>query len=277
MTLAELNGASPAAFVTALDGIFEHAPWVAERAVGRPFADAAALHAALMQALRSASDDEIRAFLNGHPELAADKIATDLTPESTAEQRALGMAGTDGAADLHRLNAAHRDRFGIPFIICVARHSPANVLRQLHHRLTVSPDLALAAALDEVGHITRLRLAQRIDGAAPPSGRLSCHVLDVAAGKPAQGIAVELRQEGRAVATDTTDADGRIGPGLLAPGPLRQGIYELVFAAGAYFAARGTATFYDTIPVRFVVSESEGHYHIPLLLAPFAYSTYRGS
>ena len=276
MTLAELNTASSDDFAAVLAGIFEHAPWVARRAApARPFASVDALHAALMQALRSASTPEIRAFLCGHPELAGDKLATDLTAESTAEQRALGMAGTDGAADLAQLNATHRDRFGIPFIICVARHTPDNVLRHLRARLQADPDAALATALDEVGHITRLRLSQRIEGAALPAGRLSAHVLDTSAGKPAAGMRVTLLQEGYVRATDTTDSDGRLAVSM-APGPLRQGHYALIFDAGAYFAARAIPTFYETIPVRFVVADG-GHHHIPLLLAPFAYSTYRGS
>ena len=277
MTLAELNEASADGFVAALAGVFEHAPWVAQRAAAsRPFATVDALHVALMHALRSASPDDILAFLNGHPELAGERLATDLTAESTAEQQALGMVGTDGATQLGQLNVAYRDRFGFPFIICVGRHTSANVLRQIQIRLQHEPDPALAAALDEVGHITWLRLSQRIEAASLASGRLSCHVLDVSAGRPATGVGVTLRQEARVLTTDRTDADGRLVL-TTPPGPLRQGIYELVFDAGAYFAARATPTFYDTIPLRFVVSESEGHYHVPLLLAPFAYSTYRGS
>jgi 2-oxo-4-hydroxy-4-carboxy-5-ureidoimidazoline decarboxylase len=259
--------------------VFEHAPWVAQRVTAqRPFQTVASLDAAMMEALRGASDSEVRAFLNGHPELSGDNLPTDLTDASQAEQSALGMAGTSGAAELAGLNRAYRDRFGFPFIICVARHTAANVLRSLQHRLRGDPADELQTSLAEIGHITRLRLLQRVHGAgAPPSaGRLSGHVLDVASGRPAPDLRVDLLQEGRRAVQALTDADGRVS-GLLPPGPLRQGQYELEFHAGAYFAARDVATFYDLIPVRFTISEAEAHYHIPLLLAPFGYSTYRGS
>jgi len=107
---------------------------------------------------------------------------------------------------------------------------------------------------------------------------LSTHVLDVGRGVPAAGIAVTLShvvgETHIELARGTTDGDGRI----VAPfgGELQSGEYELVFGAGAYLRARGTPSFYDDIPVRFIVSEQR-HYHVPLLLAPWGYSTYRGS
>ena len=280
ISLGALNEASAGDFVRLLDGVFEHAPWVAERAASaRPFATVSDLHAAMLSNVGDAPLPDLLAFLCGHPELAAEKLPGGLTAESQAEQTGLGMAGTAGAAALPALNRAYRERFGFPFIICVARQTAANVLRSLHARLAHEPGAELQAALTEIGHITRLRLADRVQGPGMPAvvGRLSAHVLDVSAGLPAAGLRIELLQEERRVSEATTDADGRIGAGLLPPGPLRQGQYELQFQAGAYFAARGTPTFYDAIPVRFVVASAEGHYHIPLLLAPYGYSTYRGS
>jgi len=107
---------------------------------------------------------------------------------------------------------------------------------------------------------------------------LSTHVLDVARGVPAAGIAVTLVQVVGAMRVDlasgTTDDDGRI-PGPFG-GELQPGEYELVFKAGAYLKTTGTPSFYDEIPVRFIISEAR-HYHVPLLLAPWGYSTYRGS
>ncbi|MEA2690576.1 MAG: 5-hydroxyisourate hydrolase [Candidatus Eremiobacteraeota bacterium] len=108
---------------------------------------------------------------------------------------------------------------------------------------------------------------------------LSTHVLDTARGKPAEGILVGLfaLADGHRthVATGTTNADGRAGAPLasgLAPGP-----YELLFAVAEYFARDGVASFFDAIPVRFNVTGDGAHYHVPLLLSPWGYSTYRGS
>ena len=119
-------------------------------------------------------------------------------------------------------------------------------------------------------------------------GRLSTHVLDTARGKPAAGVAIRLyRLDGEArrlVAQVVTNADGRSDAPLLAGADLRVGVYELVFAAGAYLRATGQAgegqaapLFLDEIPIRFGVADADGHYHVPLLISPFAYATYRGS
>jgi len=98
---------------------------------------------------------------------------------------------------------------------------------------------------------------------------LSTHVLDTAAGRPAAGVAVELLRDGSSLVSITTDGDGRARLGELEPGE-----YELVFAVGDYFGAR---QFLDRIPIRFRVSDVDGHYHVPLLVSPWSYSTYRGS
>lgn len=107
---------------------------------------------------------------------------------------------------------------------------------------------------------------------------LSTHVLDVAQGSPAAGIVVELFRAGQTrtrIARATTDADGRIASPF--GGDLEAGWYELVFFVGAYFASAGSESFYDEIPVRFRIDADEGRYHVPLLVAPWGYSTYRGS
>lgn len=116
-------------------------------------------------------------------------------------------------------------------------------------------------------------------------GRLSTHVLDNARGKPAAGVVILLyRVSGNGhekLKEVVTNADGRTDAPLLAGADLTVGQYELVFCAGDYLRASGQATgevlFLDQIPIRFGVADAGGHYHVPLLISPFAYSTYRGS
>lgn len=117
------------------------------------------------------------------------------------------------------------------------------------------------------------------------SGRLTTHVLDQSAGLPAEGVKVELwRIEGedrRLLRTARTNADGRLDAALLADGELEATVYELVFHAGDYFRQKGFKTaepaFLELVPIRFGVSDKASHYHVPLLMAPGGYSTYRGS
>jgi 5-hydroxyisourate hydrolase len=110
---------------------------------------------------------------------------------------------------------------------------------------------------------------------------ISTHVLDTSSGRPAAGVRVCLfRADGASwaeVSAGDTNADGRIAA-LLPPGPAAvPGAFRIAFDVASYFAARGQDTFYTTIAIDFVVHDAAQHYHVPLLLSPFAYSTYRGS
>ena len=110
--------------------------------------------------------------------------------------------------------------------------------------------------------------------------RLSSHVLDVTLGRPARGMGLRLDvlDAGlwRAVGANVTDADGRAGD-LLGGGALEAGTYRLTFETGPYFEAAGQPVFYPRVEVTFLVAAPGEHHHVPLLLAPFGYSTYRGS
>jgi 5-hydroxyisourate hydrolase len=117
------------------------------------------------------------------------------------------------------------------------------------------------------------------------SGKLTTHVLDTARGKPAAGVKITLYRITEAgsqqLAQTVTNADGRTDTPMLAGAALTVGRYELVFEAGAYLRASGQAVgdvlFLEDIPIRFGVPDAAAHYHVPLLISPFAYSTYRGS
>jgi 5-hydroxyisourate hydrolase len=118
-----------------------------------------------------------------------------------------------------------------------------------------------------------------------PSGRLTTHVLDTTSGQPGAGIAVELsRLDGERrerLARATTNADGRCDAPLLQGADLRPGVYELLFHIGDYFRAQGVRLaeppFLERVPVRFGIADALRHYHVPLLISPYGYSTYRGS
>lgn len=113
-------------------------------------------------------------------------------------------------------------------------------------------------------------------------GRLTTHVLDTALGRPAEGLSLTLRDEAGAVIRESvTNDDGRCDAPLLEGAALKPGRYELTFHAGDYLRRTQTALpeipFLEDVPIRFGVADAAAHYHVPLLLSPFGYSTYRGS
>ena len=115
-------------------------------------------------------------------------------------------------------------------------------------------------------------------------GRLTTHVLDTSTGRPAGGLAIELWAAGdapRLIRTAITNADGRVDGAVLEGAGFKPGIYELRFHAGDYLRASGvqleSPAFLDVIPLRFGIANAEQHCHVPLLLSPYGYSTYRGS
>jgi OHCU decarboxylase len=162
LTLASVNRVSRAEFAAALGGVFEHSQWVAEAAwPAAPFADVAALHQAMVAAVREASPERQIALIRAHPDLAG-KAARDgtMTPHSVTEQASAGLLGLEEAeyARFHRLNRAYLERFGFPFIIAVRRHSKESLLAEFEARLANSRAAEIDAALGEIFAITRLRL-----------------------------------------------------------------------------------------------------------------------
>jgi 2-oxo-4-hydroxy-4-carboxy-5-ureidoimidazoline decarboxylase len=292
VSLESLNAADESAFVAALGDIYEHAPWVAQSvSAQRPFATVAALHAAMMAAVRAGPPEQRTALIKGHPDLAGKAArAGAMTPDSKAEQ---ASAGLDRLSDeeftlFHRLNDAYRQKFSIPFIICVRRHSKDSILRNFERRLHNSLAVEEETALAEIFRITALRLDQRVEAADRLSvhGRLSTHVLDTRRGQPASGVNIELlemsgQQEQRLVTTAITNRDGRTDEPLIGGRPLPIGRYELRFHVGNYFVhedvRQSDPPFLDVVPVQFAIAEPEGHYHVPLLVTPWSYTTYRGS
>jgi 2-oxo-4-hydroxy-4-carboxy-5-ureidoimidazoline decarboxylase len=291
VTLGELNRMGSADFAAAIGDTFERAPWVAEAAADRrSFGTVTALHAAMMGALRATPRERQLEFLRGHPDLAGKaNRAGALTDDSRREQASVGLDTLDeeAFARFHRLNDAYKAKFGFPFMICVRRHSRDSILAQFERRLGNDAATEFAAALQEVFYITRLRVAGKVtgEGMPPVNGRLSTHVLDSHAGRPAAGVAVELHEfagaQAHCIATDITNADGRTDQPLIGGRPLPIGRYELRFAVGNHFRSRGIESgdppFLDIVPLRFSIAEPEGHYHVPLLCTPWSYSTYRGS
>src|SRR6516165_5477666 len=291
-TLADLNAGSQGDFVAARGNIFEHSPWIAEQASARrPFAGLRPLFAAMIEAVDRAPAERRLALIKAHPDLAdRTRRAAGLTAESTSEQNSAGLDRLSDAefAAFERVNNAYRTKFGFPYIVCVRRHTKDSILRDFERRLPNDANKEIRTAIEEICRIAALRLDQQVvsDDRLQVHGRLSTHVLDTHSGKPAAGIALELVElselgSSRPITRAITNSDGRIDQPLIGGRPVPIGRYELSFSVGAYFRERNVPMsdppFLDRIPLRFAVREPEGHLHVPLLVTPWSYATYRGS
>jgi 2-oxo-4-hydroxy-4-carboxy-5-ureidoimidazoline decarboxylase len=290
--LEELNACTESDFVAALANIFEYSPWVAEQAfAARPFAGVNALFAAMKAAVERAPEGLRLALIKSHPDLA-DKTrrAAGLTAESSAEQNSVGLDRLSDAEyeAFERVNNAYRAKFGFPYIVCVRRHTRDSILKDFERRLPNDVATETKTSIEEVCRIAALRLDQLVVASdhLAVHGRLSTHVLDNNCGKPAAGIEVELVERSlfgtsRVVTRAVTNADGRTDHPLIGGRPVPIGRYELNFSVGKYFRDRqvplSDPPFLDDIALRFAVSEPEGHLHVPLLVTPWSYATYRGS
>ena len=304
LTLAALNAMPAAQFVAHLGEVFEHSPWVARRAaVGRPFSSVGVLHDVMVAAVRAAGPEAQDTLIRSHPDLAGKAArARDLSDASTGEQ---ASAGLDSLSDAEyerfdRLNRSYRDKFGFPFIIAVKGLDKTAILTAFERRIGHDEETERQTALEQIARIARLRLNDLVredaDPAAEPDttiphkgdamGRLTTHVLDTAHGIPAAGMKIHLiRLEGgikeHPLKTVITNADGRADGPLLEGDAMSTGRYELLFEVGPYFRERGMMlpepAFLDEVAVRFAIADPGAHYHVPLLVSPWAYSTYRGS
>lgn len=159
-----LAGQDKAGFIERFKNLFEHSPWVVEAAwEKRPFQDAAALHAAFMAVIEAAGGEAQLALINAHPELAA-KI--ELTEASQTEQSGAGLRQLT-APEFERfaaLNAAYREKFGFPFIICVRLHGKASILAAFESRLAHDAQAERQEAIAQIGLIAKLRLQDLLEG-----------------------------------------------------------------------------------------------------------------
>jgi 2-oxo-4-hydroxy-4-carboxy-5-ureidoimidazoline decarboxylase len=290
--LSDLNACSKDDFVAALSNIFEYSPWIAELAASmRPFTGIRQLFEAMKVAVDRAAPELRLALIKAHPDLAnKTQRAAGLTSESSAEQDSVGLDRMSDAEyeAFERVNNAYRAKFGFPYIVCVRRHTRDSILRDFERRLPNDATTEAQNSIEEIYRIAALRLDQLVasDDRLEVHGRLSTHVLDTHSGRPAVGIALELVElsnlgANRVVTRSITNADGRTDQPLIYGRPVPIGRYELTFSVGNYFAGRkvplSDPPFLDSIPLRFAVSDPEGHLHVPLLVTPWSYATYRGS
>lgn len=199
------------------------------------------------------------------------------------EQASVASATQKTIAALAAANKAYAAKFGFIFIVCATGKTATEMLRLLEERLANSIGEELHIAMGEQMKITILRFQKLLNGgdwSFLRPGQLTTHVLDTATGKPAKdlGIRLQIPVNGnwQTIAQGITNTDGRITDLLPAMKKLAQGNYKLVFDTGNYFASLKIKGFYPEVEIQFIVFD-DTHYHVPLLVNPFGYSTYRGS
>jgi len=163
VALEEVNSLGKREFVARLGGVFEHSPWIAERAWHkRPFRSIEDLHRAMLDAV--ASREEKLELARAHPELSGSET---LTPNSSSEQARLGFTALSKKEleEMNRLNRNYREKFGFPCIVALRLHADrASVMAEMARRLQNRPEEELATALEQIGHITRGRLEKLLHG-----------------------------------------------------------------------------------------------------------------
>ena len=214
-----------------------------------------------------------------HPRIGDKKSLTEKF--AGKEQAGVASATEKTIEALARANADYEKRFGFIFIVCATGKSAIEMLQLLNDRLSNDRNSEIRIAMGEQHKITLIRFKKLFEDLQILSmSQITTHVLDTAAGRPGRDISVRLmnkvNNEWQTIAQGVTNGDGRISELLPAGKTLSPGVYKMVFETGDYYSDQKIKSFYPWVEVLFQIDD-DPHYHVPLLISPFGYSTYRGS
>jgi 5-hydroxyisourate hydrolase / 2-oxo-4-hydroxy-4-carboxy-5-ureidoimidazoline decarboxylase len=294
MRLDDVNALDEESAARTLQRCCGSSRWAQAMVRARPFPSAAAmmdLGDAVWVSLDAA--DWFEAFA-AHPRIGEAPVGVGSSDGGTSGPGGSSRSGWEGeeqwgarhadADALRRLaegNGQYEARFGYIFIVCATGKSVDEMLEMLEARLKNDPHEELRIAAEEQRQITRLRLGKLLDEETGARHMITTHVLDTARGGPAVGITVilELRHhsEWSPIGRGATDESGRV-TSLTTDKELVPGTYRLTFDTGTYHRDQGISLpFFPEAKITFYVRDPDEHYHVPLLLSPFGYSTYRGT
>jgi 5-hydroxyisourate hydrolase/2-oxo-4-hydroxy-4-carboxy-5-ureidoimidazoline decarboxylase len=288
MTFSEFNQLLPEQASAALATCCGSSRWLDETMKGFPFSSEEELVQRCTDAWYSAChEDDWREAFTHHPKIgdvdSLRKKFADTAHLAGAEQS--GVAGADSGVleALASGNTAYESQNGFIFIICATGKPASEMLRLLQDRLENTAGEELLIAMGEQQKITLLRLKKIFPGtnwSFLKASHITTHVLDTSVGVPGRNITIRLQQPDgnnwRTIAQGVTNADGRIPDLLPSQRMLPAGNYRMSFNTGAYYAEQKITGFYPSVEIQFAVFDNS-HYHVPLLVNPFGYSTYRGS
>lgn len=227
-------------------------------------------------------EDWLQAFKH-HPKIgdikSLEKKFANTKHWAGKEQSGVQNARLETLEALAKGNEEYEQKFGYIFIVCATGKSADEMLQILQKRLANTADLELKIAMGEQHKITNIRIAKLLTQDKKMS-QITTHVLDTSIGKPGQGILIKLQQsvdgEWKTLGKGTSNDDGRVTDLLKDDVVLSPGTYRMWFDTGSYFKNQGIKAFYPEVGIQFTVFD-DAHYHVPLLLNPYGYSTYRGS
>ena len=223
-------------------------------------------------------EDWLESFTH-HPRIGDKKSLAEKF--AGKEQAGVASASKETIDALAKANDEYENKFDFIFIVCATGKSAGEMLTLLNNRLKNDQDSELNIAMNEQHKITLIRFGKLFDDLQlVKMSQVTTHVLDTAAGKPGKNISVRLMQnvnnEWRSIAQGITNTDGRVSDLLPAGKNLSAGNYKMVFETGDYYRGQNIKTFYPVVEIQFTIFD-DSHYHVPLLINPFGYSTYRGS
>ncbi len=288
MTLEELNSNTVTEVTTALEKCCVSTKWISEMVASRPFTSSSDLieKAAEIWYTECTAEDYKEAFL-GHPKIgdvdSLKKKFSNTKDWANNEQSKIDSATDKTLHGLAKGNDDYLEKFGYIFIVSASGKSAKEMLTILQKRLLNSEKEELQIAMNEQHKITVIRLKKlivEVNADQTLKSHITTHALDTTKGVPAKEMPVALRMvDGNTktlLSVGLTNANGRVTD-LLPPGRmLAVGTYEMEFDTKFYHEAQDQTIFYPDATIKFVVTDS-GHYHIPLLISPFGYSTYKGS
>lgn len=280
MTLNEFNNLDKNAAAKELFSCCGSGKWVSLLMNDFPFRSGAVFveKATTVWYKECSKKDWLEAF--GHHPRIGDKKS--LAEKFAGKEQAAVASATEQLIELlAKANIDYEKKFGFIFIVCATGKSADEMLRLLGDRLNNSAEEELNIAMGEQHKITLIRFNKLIhDLQFNNMSQVTTHVLDLSAGKPGKDISIRLMQQSgldwNTMAQGVTNNDGRITDLLPAGKTLEAGVYKMVFETGYYYAVNNIKTFYPSVEIIFTIAD-DNHYHVPLLISPFGYSTYRGS
>lgn len=288
MTLREFNNLSTQSIYSTLEMCCVSSKWINRMIESKPFksANELILKSSEIWEKDVLKEDVLEAF-TGHPKIGDIESLMDKYQSSKEwagkEQASVSKASVEIIQDLAKYNKLYEEKFGFIFIVSASGKTAEEMLNLIKVRVEHSLNTELNVAKNEQHKITTIRLAKLIDelpDAADMSSHITTHVLDTSTGIPGKNILIKLKENiensWQTIALGFTNSDGRIA-NLLPPGRrLEPKNYLMEFDTNAYYQQNNQVGFYPKVDIEFIIVD-KSHYHIPLLLNPYGYTTYRGS